>query len=637
MQAENNFKRKNARQQTVFEEEKVAEIRKDFAARSAARRAFEAQWQVNCNFVAGNQYVYAKGDGSVLWEDRDYFWQERECFNHIAPIIETRLAKLQRVRPKMSVRPASGDEDDRLSAKAAAKILRSACAKAELDTIVAQATVWSEICGSVFYKVAWNGRGGKKIGVRGGKSVYEGDVCIQVCPPFEIYPDALSHATIADCESILHARAVPVDEIERQYGVRVEPENTDLIADAGKYMSGGLDGSSASALFGRERAEGCCLLIERYTRPNADNEGGEYAAVAGGKLLVLCELPYRCGPDAEPDFPFVQQNCMTRAGCFYGTSMVERCIPIQRAFNAVKNRKHEFLNRIAMVVLAVEDGSVDTDNLETEGLSPGKILLYRQGSRPPALLDPGRVPTDFRYEEESLLSEFIAVTGVSEIMRSSAVPSGMTSGVALQLLIEQDDTRLSVTAEHVRAAVRSMAKIMLRLYQQFARRPRLIRFVGEEGDVELLRFTASDIGCDDVVFETENELTSTPAQRQSMLFDLLNMGLLSDENGKLSDAMRGKVLDAVGYGGWEDVRETSDLQAARARRENLHCAESDLNVDEIDDDALHTAEHVRFMLSGEFNRLCDTQKGLHEKMLMHIRAHKRQKRLKEEAEHGAER
>ena len=113
MQAENNFKRKNARQQTVFEEEKVAEIRKDFAARSAARRAFEAQWQVNCNFVAGNQYVYAKGDGSVLWEDRDYFWQERECFNHIAPIIETRLAKLQRVRPKMSVRPASGDEDDR--------------------------------------------------------------------------------------------------------------------------------------------------------------------------------------------------------------------------------------------------------------------------------------------------------------------------------------------------------------------------------------------------------------------------------------------------------------------------------------------------------------------------------------------
>ena len=55
----------------VFEEEKVAEIKKDFAARVAARRAFEAQWQLNCNFVLGNQYVYAGADGSLFSEVRD--------------------------------------------------------------------------------------------------------------------------------------------------------------------------------------------------------------------------------------------------------------------------------------------------------------------------------------------------------------------------------------------------------------------------------------------------------------------------------------------------------------------------------------------------------------------------------------
>ena len=42
-----------------------------------------------------------------------------------------------------------------------------------------------------------------------------------------------------------------------------------------------------------------------------------------------------------------------------------------------------------------------------------------------------------------------------------------------------------------------------------------------------------------------------------MLFDLLNMGLLSDENGKLSDSTRNRVLEAVGYGGW-DVRDNKD-------------------------------------------------------------------------------
>ena len=616
------------------ENEKVQEILKDFKARAAARRAFEAQWQLNCNFVAGNQYVYAGTDGSVLTQERDYYWQERACFNHIAPIVETRLAKLQRVRPKMSVRPASSDEDDRLSAKAAGKILASACARAETDVLIARATTWSEICGSAFYKVVWNGNAGRKVGVRGGKDVYEGDVEIEVCPPFEIYPDSLAHQSVRDCESIIHARAVTVEQIERVYGVKAESERADLVSDAGKYVLSGLDGNSASPMFGRESTSGCCLLIERYTRPSAAHKEGEYVAVAGGKLLMCSALPYKCGDDLTPDLPFVKQDCLTRAGCFYGTSMVERCIPIQRAFNAVKNRKHEFMNRIAMGVLAVEDGSVDTDNLECEGLSPGKILVYRQGSNPPVLLDPGRVPSDFGYEEDRLLAEFVSVTGVSEIMRSSSVPSGMTSGTALRLLVEQDDTRLSVTAENVRAAVRCVARMLLRLYKQFARRPRLVRFVGEEGDVELVRFTASDIGCDDVVFETDNELTSTPAQRQSLLFDLLKMGLLSDADGKLSEPMRNKILDTVGYGNWESTREIANMQVANARRENMACERMPLAVSEIDDDDLHESEHVRFMLSHEFARLCERDESLREKMALHVREHRDGRERKREEKHG---
>ena len=43
--------------------------------------------------------------------------------------------------------------------------------------------------------------------------------------------------------------------------------------------------------------------------------------------------------------------------------MIERIIPVQRAYNAVKNRKQEFLNRLSMGVITVEDGSVDTDDL----------------------------------------------------------------------------------------------------------------------------------------------------------------------------------------------------------------------------------------------------------------------------------
>ena len=40
-----------------------------------------------------------------------------------------------------------------------------------------------------------------------------------------------------------------------------------------------------------------------------------------------------------------------------------------------------------MKILCVEDGSVDIDALENGELQDGKILVYRQGSKPPFVLD----------------------------------------------------------------------------------------------------------------------------------------------------------------------------------------------------------------------------------------------------------
>ena len=43
----------------------------------------------------------------------------------------------------------------------------------------------------------------------------------------------------------------------------------------------------------------------------------------------------------------------------------------------------DYINRCLYPILFVEDGSVDVDELENEGLTPGKILIYRQGAQNP--------------------------------------------------------------------------------------------------------------------------------------------------------------------------------------------------------------------------------------------------------------
>lgn len=606
----------------IYIEDIVSDVKRDYENRRSERRNIESNWQLCANFVMGNQFSYINALGEVEDSGRDYFWQEREVFNHIASIVETRLAKLGRVRPKMSVRPATSEDDDVRTAKVATKIMDGAWQRLDVSDILSRGTMWSEITGSVFYKVVWDNDSGKVVGESDAKVVREGDVRIDVCPPYEIFPSSLSAETMEQLSSVIHAKAVHVDDIYRIWGKKVEGTETDVIGFDDSGFIGGLGSVSMIPAVKKSVKKDYAVVIERYSRPTVEKPQGELAIVAGDELLYYGPLPYANGKDGERDFPFIKQDCLKNAGCFFGTSMVERCIPIQRAYNAVKNRKHEFMNRIAMGVLAVEDGSVDINNLEEEGLSPGKILVYRQGSTPPMLMNAGSVPSDFNYEEEKLLNEFISVSGVSEIMRTSSVPSSITSGTALQLLLEQDDTRLSVTAERIRVAAKRIGQHILRLYKQFASEPRVMRAVGADGEIEVVSWTASDIGCDDVAFDTENELNSSAANKQNMIFELLRAGLLYDENGKLTDSMRYKILDVMGYGGWEITHDRQKLHVNRAQKENMCAAKGELDVNELDDHKIHIEEHTRFMLGGEFEKEARVCKGLKERMEEHIRNHK---------------
>lgn len=63
--------------------------------------------------------------------------------------------------------------------------------------------------------------------------------------------------------------------------------------------------------------------------------------------------------------------------------LVDKLKPYQNSYNDIRNRMCDYIKRCSEPVLTVEDGSVDIDNLEEEGLAPGKILIYRQGTNAP--------------------------------------------------------------------------------------------------------------------------------------------------------------------------------------------------------------------------------------------------------------
>ena len=617
---EEEISKKEKENERLKAEAKLArEVTEDFLRRREERRAIESGWLLNMNFLSGNQYCDVSPFGGVVDEDKQFYWQFRRVFNHIAPTVDARLAKLEKLRPKLQVRAFSDEDGDVKAAKLATGVLKYAQERACLDEVVSKASVWSETCGSAFYKVTWNEQGGRQVAVDGdGRAVFEGEISITALSPFEIYPDKLNAESVEELQSIIHAQVRSAGEIFEKFGVAVDEVDVSEWNVGYSEPSAGKLPLQRVGMTGAPKKKGV-ILIERYTAPTSLEPKGRLEIVAGGKLLYKGELPYQNGERGERIFPFVKQDCMRLPGAFFGGSVVDRLIPVQRAYNAVRNRKHEFLNRLSMGVLTVEDGSVDTDELAEEGLVPGKVLVYRQGGKAPEMLDCGKMPSEFAEEEAWLEKEFSLIGAVSDLSQNST-PARVTSATGLQLLLAQDNSRLATTLASIERALKEIGRQTLRMYRQFGGTARLVTMTGENKKTQAYYFNAADLAVNDVQFETQESVSSE--EKKETILRLFEAGLLTGEDGTLTTENKNRILDAFGFGSFENARDISALHIAKASEENLELKGGEISVDEYDEHALHITEHTRFLLSDEFKR-STRREELKKRYVAHIDAHKK--------------
>ena len=305
-----------------LENEKIAnEIIDDYNKRLSEKRAYEESWLLNINFLLGNQYTYISSNGEIGEIEKLYPYESREVFNHIAPIIESRLAKLGKVRPLVAVRPSSSGDKDKEVAKLSKRVLDAEFNKLNISNILKNGTIWSEVAGTVIYKLVFN-----NFGASGAE--------VSVVSPFEIFPENPAIEKLEDNPSIIHAKCINREVAESLYNI------SGLVgSDMLSLSLEGLNGVGGAMTIGRKYSKSAqsikhdqVLVIEKYIKPTAELPSGKLQVVVGGNLVYDGELPLG-------EYPFVKQVSNETIGCFWGSSVIERCIPVQRAYNAVKNRK----------------------------------------------------------------------------------------------------------------------------------------------------------------------------------------------------------------------------------------------------------------------------------------------------------
>lgn len=618
--------------------ELVSFVKNEFTRRQNERRPFELQWRLNLAFIEGNQYVDVV-EGSNELQEVLTLWdgQQREVYNHVAPILETRIARLTRMHPILKTRPGSGDFEDLKAAKTSSNLLKHVQHDKNIKAKLAGLVGWSEPCGTAIIKNVWNPNLGKVIMQEQTSSVneegieeqvtsniYEGDLEPIVIPPQEFFPDSCFRQDIKDCRSVIHARAIHTEEIKETWGVDVAPETVSVV-QLSRSMNGGIGYGLKTGSYNHATVElkQHALVLEYWERPTKKYPEGRLISVAGDKKLYSGTNPYRVGDDSKPDLPFAKLVSIERPGVFWGKSVVERLIPLQRRYNAMRNRKAEYMNRVAIGVWLIEEDAVDMTSLEADLGTAGSIISYRKGFAKPEMLQVPSLPASFEAEMAALLEEFNQISGVSELSRQSKADSGLKSGVALSIALEQDDTRLNATAVNIETFMVEAGKQWLRLYKQFAEIPRVLRMIGKNNTLEVEYWTGNDIQADDVIVEPYSALAESPAQRRQMIYEFLQTGLFNDpETGRPSREMQSKIFEMLEFGNWEDGNDSTEIHTSKAERENKAMEDGKfVKPVEYDDHMLHIGVHNKHRLTAEYEALMEQNPALEGLYASHVELH----------------
>lgn len=624
----------------LYRDDIIAQVKSDLEERRNARRVYELQWTLNSNFMAGNQFCDINTHHLTIENYAPvYEWQEHNAYNRIAPLMETRHANLKSDDYLMSVKPRTGEIDDWEKAKISTQVLRYYQDTTDFDKQKNIIISWAELCGTAFVMSWWDATKGDEVAEivdasvdENGethvkrKKVYSGDLNYGLLSAYEVFPANLYQQEVEDQRSIIIDQIMSVDDIYDIYGVELEGSSVDKYVLTAIDGGGGLGYITSACSVSTETVDDSEHVITYFERKSRRYPDGRLIIIIGDVLVYYGALPY-------DEIPITAIKCKPVAGCFYGKSVIEEMIPLQRAYNGCVNKIHDYIKYAVSNTMLVPEGSIDPEELEAVGIEPGKIIAYKPEKGDIKPLQNGELPSEVINERNTLAKDMEYVSGTSQLMVTGQTPSGVTSGTAIENLRQIDSTRLSLTAENIRDGVRSISIQWLHILKKYATSYRIASVSGKDNMGSIVTWCCEDINSFDVQFDTENKLENSDEVMFERFMQAWQMGLLIDDSGQVPREIRQYALERFKIGDFREMMSLGEQQRTNARNENSMFDRGIIpKIDEFDDHEIHIDEHLRYVLQMDF-RLYERKNPEYAKLFReHINQHKAiiQQRIQEQ-------
>lgn len=627
--------------QAVYADDIVSYVLENLEKIRDDRMVYELQWTMNANFNAGHQNCEMDVHLRKILDEENMEIRDRErrVYNRIAPIMETRQAHLGSVTYDMVVKPRTYESDDYAKAAVSTKILRYCKANTGFSHKMRKAVAWSELTGTVYTLSWWDTSAGDLIGREermelrdDGTEVYSlhdihtGDLDFGLVSSYEVFPASLTTEEIADQRFIILEQVRDVGAVYDMYGIRVQGEAIDsyVLTPVPRGVTGH---GRANMTFGlqKENVENAVRVITYLENPSRDYPMGRIAIIIRDKLIFYGDLPGGI-------MPLRDIKAKSVPGQFYGKSVIQDLIPLQRAYNNVCNKRQDFIDTVANNPVVMEDGAVtNMEDIEEGGIESGSVILVRPGYQKPDIIQYPNPPSIIDSEMAKLEEAMEYTAGVSQMMMYGGTPAGVTSGTAIENLRDIDNTRMSLTADNIRDGVIEMAKIWLKLCKAFAGGYRVLRIAGSDDAGYVSVWTREDINSYDVEFEAENELRRSPEQKKQDFLAAYNLGLYTDEKGIVPQEVKRKYRELFEADSTSSLS-MEELQRKYASRENSYLEQGVLpERGRYDDDSVHLDEHIRYAISRDYQIFAKKMPEYAAKFEEHIAVHQAEMAKREQA------
>jgi hypothetical protein len=577
----------------------IVDLDTRFSESQEARYPTEMQWRLNLAWLIGRQYTTVQRGSWRLEEVQAPPWRVRYVSNRILPTWRMYLGRLAKSRPLPEVIPATGEEKDMLSAKVADKLLKYIWTKEKLDKRKAvELYSWMLSCGSAFLIVWWDHDAGDLIELPEAVESEEllanpekaiqrmGDIRVDVVPPFEIYPDPQAR-NWDEVRYIFHVKALPVDvlrEMFPEHREKIHPEGG-LEATWGWYNDPLFTAPSIVQPYIRPLKD-AARLIEYYERPSKKFPRGRHAIAVGMNNWIIREdkLPYD-----HLDIPIIKFDFIPIPSRFWGMSLIEQLIPIQKNLNLTKSMLIE--NKIALTrpkVLIPTTAGISPDAFTTEA---GEKVYYNPfGGRPEPWVPPP-IPGYVLSELQTIEHDFMEVSSLHWVSRGMN-PPGVRTAAGIAILQEADETPLGPILIWNEQSWIDTAHQVIELARQFYTEPRIVHMhLGDR--VEAVEFHRERLeGRFRILIDIGSSIPLSKAARIQFAFELLDRGAFRGPDGRIDEFRLFKFLEMDSA--IESFQE-DNVDIRHARFENMEMRDSQIMFEpgELDNHPLHIAIHAK--------------------------------------------